>query len=380
MEKDQLYDSQILNRVRRQERVMLRSISWISLGIALLYVCGYLWRASYYNRLGVPVSIVDFPFPEILVPKMCLVVFLFQALYVVACENYSEFFANISRRKRAKAMGLAALPATVNSYGIRSNSIFADKSNYVVVGQFLGDYTRSKAAESPEWRFDMADFENAAAYLFQDAPAELRHAFLVFFVQLAGMDNAQRSEAIGDVVGRRARGAKVYWATQIGAAFILLIVVICAIVLKLISIFLVLLYMAVGIGVGYFLVVMSKVEARWQLWHSVWMAVLVMVAISGIDGCLTARGDLKKQRLPVVKVVKTDGSEQEGLLAGNFNDGYVLIPFTDNAIYGHTKIHKEAVKTISWTSVRKLQAKLEEAKNLAQMLKSKGKQDIGAKD
>ena len=89
-EKEKAADESLLMRVRSAERRLLQNIKWISLAIAALYLLGYIWRVFYYGRLGIPESFLDFPFPEILIPKS-FGLFLFLA-WLIGPFSYEKFY------------------------------------------------------------------------------------------------------------------------------------------------------------------------------------------------------------------------------------------------------------------------------------------------
>ena len=84
-------DKAILSSVRQKERAFIRSISLISAGIGILYVSGFIWRISYYQKLGIPASMVEIPFPMVLIPKIHITVFLAQVILGFIGASYYEF-------------------------------------------------------------------------------------------------------------------------------------------------------------------------------------------------------------------------------------------------------------------------------------------------
>ncbi len=96
--------------IRKQERYFIERISWISLCVGILYVCGYTWRLVYYKALGIPLSIIDFPFPEILVPKPGLAAFIFGFAYVFLFAIYIEFCRRHRITKIAEMLGTELPP------------------------------------------------------------------------------------------------------------------------------------------------------------------------------------------------------------------------------------------------------------------------------
>jgi hypothetical protein len=360
------HNNKILERIRRQERNLLKSISWISLGIAILYVCGYVWRSSYYYSIGIPVLMVDFPFPEILIPKMGLFIFIAQALFIIAYENYSDFFIKNKRLHRAKTMGIDEPIKMVHDYAMRPNSNSPDKANYQVVAEFLANYIETNSKNNPQWQFGRAEFDKKAIELFKDIPPELKGAFISYSMKICVMDKTELNQTINDVIGLPAKGSKIYEKMQMILSWLLPLLFIVAIIMRSQVMILSITYMVAGILIGHFLVKVSKVEARWQMWHSVLISVMAMLILNGIDGYAAARTEVEDGNLPIVKIIKTNGDEHKGLLLGNFNDGYIVTTSEPNDVYGYIKIHKQAVESISWTTRNKLLRKM---KNLEKSLK-----------
>ncbi len=369
------HDNKILERVRRQERNLLRSISWISLCIALLYVCGYVWRSWYYARMGIPVSMIDFPFPEILIPKMHLFIFIVYALFVILYESYSNFFIKSKRLHRAKAMGIDAPINKLQDYAFQSNSGSPDKTNYQVIMEFLANYIATNSKDNPQWQFKRDEFDKKALELCQDIPIELKSSFISYSTKFYCMDETEQNQTIKDVIGWPAEGSKIYEKIQmaIGCLFLLLVIIVVIFIRSqdIIDIILSLIYMVMGVLVGCFLVKVSKVEARWQMWHSVLISVMVMLVLNGIDGYVTAGIELKNGNLPIVKIIKTDGDEQKGLLLGSFTDGYIIAFSDPNDCYRHTKIHKQAVESISWITLNLLNTEREKTNKELENLNNK---------
>ena len=85
-------------RVRSAERHLLQNIKWISFAIAALYLLGYIWRVSYYGRLGIPLFLLDFPFPEVLIPQsLGLIIFLAWAAWPFLYAKFYLWFLQTSQ-------------------------------------------------------------------------------------------------------------------------------------------------------------------------------------------------------------------------------------------------------------------------------------------
>ena len=204
------HDDKILGLVRRQERNLLRSISWLSLCIAILYVCGYVWRSCYYSRLGILVSMIDFPFHQLLVPKTPTYLFAANAFFWIAYKSYSSFFIKSKRLRRAKTMAIDAPIDMLHDYAMQPHLRSPEKDNYHVLIDFLEDYIHTNSKDDPQGQFERAEFDNEALELFPDIPSELRSSFISYSIQLCLMDKAERHQTLKDVLGYPAQGLKIY--------------------------------------------------------------------------------------------------------------------------------------------------------------------------
>jgi hypothetical protein len=106
-EKEKAVDEPLLMRVRSAERRLLQNIKWLSLAIAALYFLGYIWRVFYYRRLGIPESFLDFPFPEILIPKGFGVIIFLAALIITF--SYGKFYQWIIETNKVRLLKSSTL-------------------------------------------------------------------------------------------------------------------------------------------------------------------------------------------------------------------------------------------------------------------------------
>lgn len=106
-EKDKTVGESLLLRVRSAERRTLQNIKWLSLAIAALYLLGYIWRVFYYRRLGIPESFLDFPFPEILIPKGFGVIIFLAALIITF--SYGKFYQWIIETNKVRLLKSSTL-------------------------------------------------------------------------------------------------------------------------------------------------------------------------------------------------------------------------------------------------------------------------------
>lgn len=356
-------DNEILGLVKRQELNLLKSFSWISLGIAVLYLSGYIWRCAYYTRMNVPVSMIDFPFPEILIPKLPLISFITNAVLLILSEYYSNFHIKTKRSYRAKAMGIDVPIDQVEDYGLQKNLITPDKTNFEVFYEFSAKYFNEKFKDDSEWKFDKSAFKKEVLKLLNDIPDKLEDAYIDYSLKLLIMATPELDQTLKDVIGFPPQGSKLFEKIIYSFSFFWAILLLISIIQGSQIVICSIIYAILGVFAGLFIVKMSNVEDRSQMWHCVLICLVVILILNGIDGYVTAGTNIKKKYLPVVKIIKTNGDEQEGLLLGSFSDSYIILPFDPNDIYKHTKIHKQAIDSISWTTVNRMNKEKRTTKN-----------------
>lgn len=347
------YSNRIIQNIKRQESHLLKSVSWISLGIAVLYMLGYAWRFCFYTRMGVPIDMVDFPFPDILIPKRPVLIVLVNAFVLIASEKYFSFFVKKRREYRSRSMDIDAPLDQLQFYITKKNFNNPEQTNLNVLFNYLSNYI-TENSEKSGWKFFRSEFDEKAKDLFPDVPMELRESLISYAIQLIISDDAEKADIIGDAIGCGPNDSKVYRNVQ----FVFFILYSCSIIgaffwSPLRDIFLYMVYALIGVSVGYYIVKVSSVEARWQMWHSVMIVFVVILAINGFDGYITADRSLKGDRATLVKIVEKGGIEHEGFLLSSLNDGYVILELKSLDSYPRLKIHKQAVNTICWREISK---------------------------
>ena len=366
-------EDRLLEHVRRKERSLLKSISWISIGIAILYVCGYAWRASYYDRIGIPVSFVDFSFPEILIPKPNVFVFMANLFVVIASGRYYDFYTRKKRLRRAKAMGIDAPLEKLHDYAFQKNSSSPNKTNYRVFSNFLEEYVNTYSKDNPQWQFNRDVFDSNVLKLFQDIPSDSKSSFVSYCIQFSDMDESEQNQTIKDAIAWPPKGSKIYERIQAGTLCLLAASFVTLVILREFYFLFSFVCMALGVLTGFFLIKVSKVDARWQMWHSILISILILVILNGVDGYFTTQSKLKNDQFPIAKIVQTDGKEQEGLLLGIFNDGYIIVVSDPNGIYNLRKFHKHSVASLNYTTMERLKRQIEETEKKLQALNEKAK-------
>lgn len=344
-------DKAILSSVRQKERAFIRSISLISAGIGILYVSGFIWRISYYQKLGIPASMVEIPFPMVLIPKIHITVFLAQVILGFIGASYYEFYKREKRTRRAKLMGIAEPLDIIVDYGIKQHlkSNSPKKTNQVVLYDFLHEYIARPEHKESDWKFDIKEFEKEVLPLFTDIPPEIRASFTQYELQLLIMDSDQRSETIRDSLGSYPEGSQLferlnYWSVRASIILIILIGIFWSR-----DVIQTAFYAALGVGVGLALAKFARGVDRFQFWHMLWISVVLLFLLNGIDGYITARTNLVNVRLPIATFSKRNGQEEKGLLIASFSDCYFMIPLDANDVFRRVKIEKDEVRSISFT-------------------------------
>ena len=361
-------DNRIIAGVRRQERVFLRNISLISGVIAILYVSGFTWRCAYYHALGIPASMVEVPFPMVLVPRVHVTVFLAQVILTFLAVGYYNFYKREKRANRAKLMGITEPLDLIVNYGLRRSvkSAGKAKTNQVILYDFLREYVVRPDHQESDWRFDIKEFDKEAVELFPDMPPEIRRSFVWYELQLLVLDRGEMAETIRDSLGSYPEGSKLFDKLTSSLVYAWFPMVVLAAMYWSFEILKPILYGALGVGVGLALATFVHREDRYQFWHMLWISVVLLIVLNAIDGHTTARADLKGPNLPIATISTKSGQEQKGLLLASFSDGYFLVPLDANDVYRRIKIQKDEVRSISYTTVSWLLKSLEATKEQLQ--------------
>lgn len=354
-------DKRIFGHIQRQERRILRSLSLISVVTAILYACGVVWRTFYYQALGIPVSIIDFPFPIILIPKADLIVFISQGMLSFLAVKYYSFYQQQKRLERAKTMGISQPLDLIVSYAAQNNVKYpnTEKRNTTVLYDFFIEYIKKNKKNKSDWEFDITEFESEALKLFPDLPHQIKDSFVRYELQLLIMDSQELKETIGDSIGSFPRSSKMFDMINNSLLYMWILFCVATAVFLTADILWTLLYAALGVGVGYILAKLSEREDRYQLWHTIWVAVILLIILNAISGYVTAKSNLKNLLFPIATITLTNGTEHNGLLLGSFSDGYVITEVDDNDFYKLRKIHKDAIASVSIQTIGRLLRNLE---------------------
>lgn len=354
-------DKRILSSVRRQERNFIRSISLISVGIAILYVSGFIWRREYYQALGIPASMVEVKFPIVLIPAIHINIFLAQVVLSFLSVKYYNFYKRKRRARRAKLMGITEPLDLIVDFGVQKNVNLGrqKKTNQVVLYDFLREYLERPEQKKSDWKFDIKEFEKEALQIFPDIPTEIRGSFVWYELQILVMDSDELGETIRDSLGYYPEGSKLFERLHSWSLYGWFVLIISIGIFWSRSALQPLIYAVLGVGIGLALAELSRRNDRFQFWHMLWISVILLFALNAIDGYITARADLVNARLPIATFSKRNGEEEKGLLIASFSDCYFMVPLDANDVYRRIKIEKNEVRSISFTTVSWLLKSLE---------------------
>jgi len=353
----------ILKKVQHKEHEVIKNISWISISISFLYMCGYAWRVAYYGRLGVPVSFIDFNFPEILIPKPRLLAFIAQFLLTFLYAKYHSMYEKEKRLQRANKMGIDRPLNIILDYSQRKNAIEsskAKKTNHEVFYGFLSVYVKEKTENNPDWKFDLEVFGHEVLKLFPDIPNDIEGAFVSYELQLLCMDSKELRETVADSVGASPQSSGVFTKLILYFFYTWVIISIIGIILYGSDALWTLIYSVSGIGLGYALYKITEYEDRFHLWQIIWASIIVAIILSTIDGRITAMSSLKRLALPIVTITRINGNGQKGILLAHFDDGYVIFPYDSNDHHNIMKIHTHQVASVEVTTFGWLQQYIRE--------------------
>lgn len=370
-------NDRILTKVRLQEKYFVRSISLVSIGICILYISGLIWRISYYKYFGIPSSMIEIPFPIVLIPKPNIVCFLFNLIFTYLIFSYHGFYQREKRSQRAKKMSIKGPLKILVDYGFRNNEKFKDskKSNQDVLYDFFYKYLDRPENKGSDWTFDIKEFQKEALPLFSDIPYEIKESFILYELKLLAMDSVEYRDTISDSIGSLPEGSKIFEKFSICYSCIWIILILIFGIFWAPNLLHTLLCGLIGFGVGIAILKLSKVEKRYQLWHMIWLTVIILFIINHLDGYITARWVVLNSRLPIATFSTKKDENVEGLLIASFSDCYFIIPYEPNDVFRRIKIEKDEVRSISLTNLyllrKKLEYKKQNLKNLSKNSKSK---------
>jgi len=332
-------DRIVLPRVQRAERRLLRNIQYVSIGVAVLYLFGFIWRSSYYSRLGIPQSLIDFPFPEILVPKsLCIVIFIVSILSPFASRKFSDFFVETRRDFVNKTFGLKCPMKEVIQYLGQKSADSKYNTNYeAILGattEYISERTLSKNDFTKEAYDELYNFLRTKIV---GLSREMKDS-VISFVKIMALEDDVRDDVIKFIVaastGKSPKGyyipTKIYWFIQIMIAGFLLLSgfywghwqSLGALIL--------------GNILGLAVYRCSYVENRVQFWMVLLICFSAACGVQFGDAQLSAYTDMQEGRFPVVlnlpeiydesqgEIKENQGKYTQGLFLGYFKGKYIF--------------------------------------------------------
>ncbi len=368
-------DKRILSIIRRQEQMFIRSISLVSVGIAILYISGFIWRSKYYQALGIPASMIEVNFPMVMIPSIHITVFLAQVILSFLGVNYYNFYKRERRARRAKIMGITEPLDLIVDFGLQKNVKLGrqKKNNQVVLYDFLHEYMARPEHKESDWKFDIKEFDKEALQLFPDIPTEIRESFVWYELQILCMDSDELRDAIQDSIGSYPEGSKLFERLNLWFCYGWLILIVSIGIFWSRTALQPLIYAALGVGIGFALAELSQREDRYQFWSMLWISVFLLFVLNAVDGRITARSDIANARLPIATVSTKNGEDEKGFLLASFSHGYFMAPLDPNETYRLIMIEKDEVRTIGFKRISSLIKSIE---NNDQYLKKLMQKDV----
>jgi len=318
----------ILTRVRRMERQLLQNIKWISLGIGVLYLLGYIWRVFYYGRFGIPPSLLDFPFPEILVPKGSgVVAFFVWMIFPLSYAKFHDFFVRSKRSLLADKMGITQPVEDVLKNLFRPNS-GPNKTRYANNFEAIAfrtiDYVHEHLQTSDRLTDD--DWEELVRQLrlqLPDVPDPMKDSMISWTMQHFIREKEEIFRAV-DTFHQPPTSSPLF--NRILFAIFLLLIPLLLYTGELWRIA----FMALGYVLGKAAYKLSYVENRVQFWHVLWIAVILAFGVQAIDASLSAISDVKNDKFPYASVSTSDQEGSFGMLLGFFKGSYFIFSMDEH--------------------------------------------------
>jgi hypothetical protein len=338
-----------LAREQRKEVAFVKQLGVIAVITGLLYYFGFLWRTAYYVGLGVHFHLIEYPFPEILVPRGD--VLAFGMVLVLAYK----FFSFRKKYKEGKSMELAGelgtevAPEVLLSYLVTENKIEAEKKNMQVLTECLLKYL----AEKCETEFDLDDFVIEAGKRFPDLEDGEKAGCIKFGVKVIGEGKAFMAKL--EKVAEEPRAPLIY-KIAIGVVWVINTCVIMLAGLSWLALTWGVLVVGAGVCVSFLLYTMFGHINRFRTWNTVLIVFLIFTLFILIDAVVYATSDRINRKFPIAKIERTDGEVSEGYLLGKGSGGYIIKPLSDNRIL---MVRSETIQSIttdaiiSWTDGEK---------------------------
>lgn len=354
-------DNQILLKFKKKELLFIRSLGWISLITGCLYFTGYTWRIYYYSYLGVDSSMIEYPFPEILIPNPRIFCFIIALLSWFASRTFYQLYANEVRKRRAQKMGITYPLDELANYSDKINSHPANtdkvKNRIFLLRLFykhlLENNKTIKITDDnmrEKLNHYLIDDKNYTSphFLdyFKDIPEKMAKDFVKYSAILWSTEEKERFQIVGESIGAIPKPH----IGRIGRKTLVVILFFAIASLIFINNFeyrLQVFYCLLGIATGILISKAYTWEDRAMFWNILYSGFCLLVVITALDGYMLANYNLKKLNFPAVEIRQNDGTIQDGMLLATFRESYIVLPLPidSNSIGTKVRIHSHSVSS-----------------------------------
>lgn len=336
------------DRIVSEEKNILRSIGLIGGGTAVLYLCAIVWLTFYYRRLGIPLLMIEFPFPESLLPTLPVAVFIVNGLLGFLGAMYYDFYRETKRRDRARSIGITAPLDVLAKYSLRENHqvSHSGQTNTQVLFALLTDHVEGNKEADPQWVFNMEEFEKEARPSFPDLPEEIADSFIRYQCHLFTMESTEMKQTLLESLVTWPEGLPIFDTIARWMPRIFIVAIVVNIIARNWNMMWLLALAYSGGWIGRSLARLCDSEDRYQLWLSFYTSMVLLLIINAVDGHITAINRISEGWLPTATIECRDGAVQEGVLLAEFSDGYVISPCDPNDLYQCVKLQKDEVRSI----------------------------------
>lgn len=363
----------VIEQVRKSERHLLKNIKWISIAVATLYVWGYIWRSSYYDRLGIPHSFLDFPFPEILVPQSWLLIaFAGTIIWPFVCQKFYEYYIKARRQAVSESIGISCPIQDVIEYLSKTSNNYKEKSNTEVLLEIVADYF--KEIENKKRKFTNEDFENLVVLLkteLNGLSQPMKDSITTYLLHLLSLENEETRKTIDTAIA--AAAGLPPKGIEIPNTVLYLVFIIIAVLLLYVGLYWHIIIILIGNLLGIAVYKLSHMEDRTDFWKMLWVCIIIACGVQHYDARMTAAWKIKHGYFPVVRKVKlnnssnnispaNNGGEIVGILLGFFKGKFFVASIDNTVGQKLTILDSERVKDMEITYSRWLEQSGEKAR------------------
>ena len=363
----------VITQVRRSERHLLKNLKWISIAVAMLYVLGYVWRSSYYERLGIPHSLLDFPFPEILVPQsFLLIAFASTIVWPFVCRQFYDYFIKARRKAISESIGISCPIQDIISFLGEKNPEDKNETNIERLLSISVDYIQD--IKNKTGKFTNDDYKNLREVLkgkLNGLSEPMKESVINYLIHIISLEKENLRETI-DTTVTAAAGMPPEGFDMPNAVFYFLFIIFVAWCLYY-GLYWHIIIILLGHFLGIAVYKLSYVEDRTQFWRILWLCIIIACCIQYFDARMTAVWNLKHGNFPVVLKLKLNDSsntlssaenerELAGILFGFFKGKYFVA--SNDKIFGHklTILDSERVQDMEIIYSRWLEKNIEKSR------------------